>query len=369
MNLLCQMIDPKLATVLLSDFGATMRLQAKDTDNCVVDGHAIIDVWYHLTNHRLVNYVNETGEMDTHKLVDCHVTQYIGATRSKGKSHNWIFHGRAFMDQIMQNEETREKQYDANDDELVFTYFMITDGSPYQYWCQFNIFNQIRICCEKCPNKIRVVHLVAAKYGFKGAWDADGGRSKAKLKKLEDINIRSPRSSTAFENLAKHMTKTKCNMPIDSWIESRDKRIIRKTPFTMDSRTYKYIADTQDKYNELVQKFADDRSIHILYLDREEEKKFGDPGARSLHGSKSHYQFSGPTEHCAEGTETDAPQYRVTMTKRVCACIPCRNGNNLDVLCLHIDDVGPQEMRLLQCTEYYQWPPPQPNPGQNVGGG
>ena len=48
----------------------------------------------------------------------------------------------------------------------------------------------------------------------------------------------------------------------------------------------------------------------------------------------------------------------------------CRNGNNLDVLCLHIDDVGPQEMRLLQCTEYYQqWPPPQPNPGQNVGGG
>ena len=88
------------------------------------------------------------------------------------------------------------------------------------------MLGSVRICCEKCPNKIRVVHLVAAKYGFKGAWDADGGRSKAKLKKLEDINIWSPRSSTAFENLAKHMTKTKYNMPIDSLIESRDKRII-----------------------------------------------------------------------------------------------------------------------------------------------
>lgn len=94
------------------------------------------------------------------------------------------------MDQIMQNEETREKQYDANDDELVFTYFMITDGSPYQYWCRFNIFNQIRICCEKCPNKIRVVHLVAAKYGFKGAWDADGGDLRQSLRNWKTSTFR-----------------------------------------------------------------------------------------------------------------------------------------------------------------------------------
>ena len=139
--------------------------------------------------------------------MDCDVSQFIGGSESKGKSNDWIYHNACFKDEIKRNEDVREVQYDADGIEMVFTYYIATDACPTQYRCRQNFLMAARICVEMFPNKIRVVHFIATKFGFKGAWDGDGGRSKIQLRRAETKSIRSPNALTAFKYLFDTMTR------------------------------------------------------------------------------------------------------------------------------------------------------------------
>lgn len=213
-NLLQQMIDPKHFASYFTDFGATMDLRSNATDNCSVDGHAVLAVFYKFSKQRLVDYINDNGEGDVHILVDCDVSQFIGGSESKGKSNDWIYHNACFKDEIKRNEDVREVQYDADGIEMVFTYYIATDACPTQYRCRQNFLMAARICVEMFPNKIRVVHFIATKFGFKGAWDGDGGRSKIQLRRAETKSIRSPNALTAFKYLFDTMTRGTLGMMI-----------------------------------------------------------------------------------------------------------------------------------------------------------
>jgi len=252
-------------------------------------------------------------------------SQYISGTKSRGKSHDWKFHGKGLEDVIREHEGSREVQFDTNGNESVYTSFVITDVCASHYRCLQNFLNQTRICCKIFPNKIRIVHLIAAKYAFKGPWDADGGRSKTKLKNEETKWNRSPDSFTAFLTLVKTVTKTKCDLPIEDWIHDRDSRIIRKTPMMMVQRRYRYICNRRDEYDRSAHEYADDSTVNIIFLDRDRATRPSDPG-KAISGTNKHYQFHLPYEHERASTETQALLYKLFTTESVCACIRCRVG-------------------------------------------
>lgn len=344
MKILVQMIDPKLATTIATDFGATANLSANEADNSTIDGHAILAIFYHFLNQRTVEFLNENGDRDYHKLVQTMVTQYIGQTISRGKSHDWKFHGCGLFDLIKENEITRVIQYDdrrnANGErvreEKCFTYFIITDGCASQYKCRQNFLNETRICCEKIPNKIQIIHLIATKYGFKGPWDADGGRSKSRLRSEEIKGNRSPDAFSAFATLFNTMTKSECRLPIETFVQDMDPRIIQKTPMMMDSRRYRYICDDLVEYNNLVAKHAG-TGMRILHLDRDLSTERSDPGTAMV-GTKVCYQFHLPWKCTEPSTAVKAPVYECILTKRCCACLNCRKG--LYARCVNRADNG-----------------------------
>ena len=348
-DVLAQNIDPRYAISIFTDFGATADLYANAKDNSTINGHAIIDIFYILSDQKDVEYTNENGDSDVHRLTKCKIRQFIGGTNSKGKSHDWKFHGRALLDIIEEHERTREVEKDDEGAELLFTYFTITDASPSQYRCRQNFMQEIQITVEKFPTrKIRIIHMFAVKYGFKGPWDADGGRSKARLRKEEQKGNRSPNSISAYFTLMETMTKTKPNIPVEKWVENKDKRIVRKTPMMMDERKFVYISDDKNEYMKLVLENASNQNVKVLYLDRNLLSKTADPGS-AVKDTMSHYNFILPFTSTGRAPNGQ-PLYHLEISERLCACKHCRKGAPL--ACTHQEYRGPLKPRKMRAKVF-----------------
>lgn len=344
------MLDPKHGMAIFTDFAATTNLSADKSDNSAVDGHAIIAVFFTYNNQRHVFYMNYNGEGDYHIVTKCSVTQFIGGTESKGKSNDWVFHNRCLEELIRKNEESREVQFDADGNELVYTYFVCTDGCPNQYKCRQNFLSAAKQCCERFPNKIRIVCMIATKYGFKGPWDGDGGSSKSRLADEELKKNRSPDALAAFKTLKDTMTVVSCDLPVEEWIENKDMRIIRKAPSVIDERQYKFVTHRRPLYDAL--KAAGDKySDSVFFLERNPDILLQSTPKTALKGTKKHYQFRTPTEAMATPTANEPPAYEVVMTKYPCACLKCRTGD-FDG-CLYLADMGPLEKRKVKSQVNY----------------
>jgi len=345
------MLDPKHGMSIFTNFAATTNLSADKSDNSAVDGHAIIAVFFTYNNQRHVFYMNSNGEGDYHIVTKCSVTQFIGGTESRGKSNDWVFHNRCLEELIPKNEESREGQFDADGNELVYTYFVCTDGCPNQYKCQHKFLSAAKQCCERFPNKIRIVCMIATKYGFEGPWDGDGGSSKSRLANEELKKKRLPDALAAFKTLKDTMTMVSCDLPVQEWIENEDRRIIRKAPSVMDERQYKFVTHRRPLYDSL-KADGDKYSNSVFFLER-------NPGIllhqstpkTALKGTKKHYQFRTPTEAMATPTANELPAYEIVMTKYPCACLKCRTGD-FDG-CLYLADMGPLEKRKVMSQVNY----------------
>lgn len=71
--------------LLLTNFSAQMDLRASETDNCSVDGHAVLDIFVAKYSRRVVLVDDKDGETHEHIIVECEVWYIVGDTYSKGK--------------------------------------------------------------------------------------------------------------------------------------------------------------------------------------------------------------------------------------------------------------------------------------------
>ena len=121
----------------------------------------------------------------------------------------------------------------------------------------------------------------------------------------------------------------------------------------MDSRIYKYVTCNKVEYDTLIGA-NDEYSNSIIYLERDKAVTDRSNPRLAIVGTNSNYQFRMPTECCTPSTAEESPIYEVAITKKVCACLECRNGNFQT--CLHRDDIGAPVVGKVCGREYYQWP-------------
>ena len=100
----------KNTRVILTDFSASLDLRARMTDNCSVDNHAVLDIFFCLSNFRQVQLQN--GKI--HDVCDTNVYCFFRSSMSSGKKNDHIFHI-ACLDYIMKlnDEQRRQNESDA----------------------------------------------------------------------------------------------------------------------------------------------------------------------------------------------------------------------------------------------------------------
>jgi len=86
-----EMGDADMHRVICTDFGATLDLSAAEKDNCSVDNHAVLAIYFVLSNWRTVKYKKEDSEYDETIICDCDKWLFFGDTISKGKKNDHIF--------------------------------------------------------------------------------------------------------------------------------------------------------------------------------------------------------------------------------------------------------------------------------------
>ena len=78
---------------IFTDLGVTLDLKATETDNSIIDNHAVICIFFVLTNWRPVDFYNTSKErMDETIINDCDKWIVFGDTLSKGKKNENVFH-------------------------------------------------------------------------------------------------------------------------------------------------------------------------------------------------------------------------------------------------------------------------------------
>ena len=66
-----QMSNPDKHRIICTDFGATLDLAAAEKDNCSVDNHAVLAIYFVLSNWRAVKYEKEEDKYDETIINDC----------------------------------------------------------------------------------------------------------------------------------------------------------------------------------------------------------------------------------------------------------------------------------------------------------
>ena len=90
------MSDGDTTQIICYDFGATLDLMSAEKDNSSVNNHAVICILLVNFNFRTVKFKRKgpNGQMiDDETIVsDCEKWIFVGATMSKGKKNDHIFH-------------------------------------------------------------------------------------------------------------------------------------------------------------------------------------------------------------------------------------------------------------------------------------
>ena len=200
-----EMIDPTESMTIATDFSATMNMESSLKDNSNIPKHAVLAVYFAYSGHKKVRYKKKNGNgTGIHLSVFTEVFQFFGDCKSKGKMHDHAYHIQCLLKIILENENRRKvKMRDGV--HVPFVYYIETDNCPGQYKCRHN-FVFIASICNDYLNKIfpgrnvRIEHVFAQKYRFKGVWDGEGKVTKKMLRDSELSNVRTYDATSAYLN-------------------------------------------------------------------------------------------------------------------------------------------------------------------------
>ena len=85
-----QMSNPDKHCIICTDFGATLDLTAAEKDNCSVDNHSVLAIYFVLSNWRAVKYKKEEDKYNETIINDCNKWLFFGDTISKGKKRSRV---------------------------------------------------------------------------------------------------------------------------------------------------------------------------------------------------------------------------------------------------------------------------------------
>jgi len=87
-------VERKVATLdtrellILTNFSATPELITKEVGNCHKAEHCVINILVVLDDPRMVQVINEDGEITEKQINSCTYWAFLGPTHGKGKKNN-----------------------------------------------------------------------------------------------------------------------------------------------------------------------------------------------------------------------------------------------------------------------------------------
>lgn len=296
--------------LVFTDFAATLDLRAGETDNCSVDGHAVVDNFVVLHSPRNVSVEKEPGTVVTHRINECEVWHMFGDSRSKGKKNDHVFHN-ASLDMIV-------KYYNQTLGQQINTVTVWTDNCPNQYKCKQNF---LKIATFALRSKgIVLRHRFAQKYHFKGVWDGAGKVVKDHIRNEENsMRKRYATAKDCFENLRGGILETRVCESRDRWLElerDRSSKLLGRKPFTHTRRHFGFATDKEDEWRDLCERY---QGAPIAFTDRDNV-----PTMKTIEGTR--------TLHSVEGSRFVRVQkgeweHRLTIASMPCHCTHCRNDS------------------------------------------
>ena len=289
-----------------TDFSAQMDLEPNKKDNCHVNTHATLAVYYVITNQRLV----ELKSGDLIEYVNTEVWYAIGGTQEKGKKNDVVFH-KAVLDHILRHYTSK--------DPLLKKVRVWTDNCAGQYKCRQNFFY-----VSKLPyvheNIEEAEHCFAQVYGFKGPWDAAGKVVKSKIRNLErEQKNRVPDAFTVYKLISNYFDEKLPNgLNWENLVKEGSEALRKKTEFTAVKRMACFVTDDEDEFDKLKLEGYD----NIIFTNRSESGRYEDTTVYDG-TSKIHHVFTGAVQNRKQIPERG---YKLCLRKYPCFCSKCRNN-------------------------------------------
>jgi len=314
------MSNPLHTRVICTDFGATLDLSAIEKDNSSVDNHAVICIFFVLTNWRRVPFrKTENNTMDEAIVSDCDKWIILGDTISKGKKNDHVFHNACLTYIIKNGDAARESLGQSK----ILNNIVHTDNCPTQYKCQQNFWH---VAAAADTIDARIIHKFASKYRFKGSWDATGKIVKSCILKNELKMNRCANAYDCYINLKRdlsHDGKEKNKQKWLEWEEKGDERILEKTQLTSNRTLIGFGTEHKDEYDRLVTSGLD----HIIYTDRASV-----PNMKAVAGTRKLFQLQGDLKSVSGG------EWSLHTSSLQCACPPCRSNPASFDLCIYKEE-------------------------------
>ena len=315
--------------VICTDFGATLDLSAVEKDNCSVDNHAVICIFFIVYNWRVTDFIDD-GNLNQVIINDCDKWIWFGDTMSKGKKNDHIFHN-ACLEHIITfyDKERSEKNLPSIKINIVHT-----DNCPTQYKCRQN-FWKVATHCNHHSGAI-LIHKFAQKYRFKGSWDATGKHVKYAILKNEMKFDRCHDAKACYYKLKRDMTRhghEKEKIKWREWEQAKDKRIVGKTTFKTNRTFVGLAVESMDEVTHM----RNAGEEHIVFTDR-----VNIPNTKVVPGTQMIYQVMGEKNVRNDGG------FNLHTSQLQCSCKECRQDpTNIDS-CLYKNKRREQATHILR---------------------
>ena len=315
-----EMCNPDKHRVICTDFGATLDLSAAEKDNCSVNNHAVIAIYFVLSNWRTVEYKKSEEEYDKAIMNDCDKWLFFGDTISRGKKNDHVFHNSCLTHIIQFHNDERTKQGKGK----IPINIVHTDNCAPQYKCRQNFLHIAKACDTRDGS---VVHKFAQKYRFKGSWDATGKLIKQAINRLELSNVRLPDAKTCYFKLRDELGKDGSDpqtLKLLEYKKSGDKRMLKNTMLTSQRTFIGLGVESKEEFSDLT---TDRSNKHIVFTDRENV-----PHMKTISGTQNFFQVQGSNEKRPDGS------YNLDTFKLQCSCTNCLDNPQNVELCLYLQD-------------------------------
>lgn len=295
--------------IILTDFSATLDLRARMSDNCSVDNHAVLDIYFVLMNFRTVT-LKDGSKI---QICDTSVFCFFVCSISAGKKNDHVFHV-ACQEYIM---ELTDVRYTKNSVKMFKRTINWTDNCPTQYKCRQN-FIFIATHPRRNP-ETELIHKFAEKFQFKGSWDGIGKNVK---KFLWDCEMGNKRCGNAFACYDRCRKDFPTNNPKKwkQYEQDGDLKLMQKNPFCYDTIEFGFVVESMAHYNQL----KEQGHKHVVYTNR---KEIGDDVA-PVEDTNNFFQVNS-AKTLVDPQSDSFPLYSYTLP---CSCSDCRFGDDCTFL-------------------------------------
>jgi len=191
---------------------------------------------------------------------------FFGESMSKGKKNDHVFHS-ACLDYLIKFYAKKREEEGLPEIKVNIVW---TDQCPNQYKCRQNFYN-VSTFAQRHDSRSTIIHKFAAKYRFKGSWDAYGKIIKERIKNNE---LKYDRCATAWDcyvKLRKQLSKNDShedNQKYKMYEETGDERVLLNTTFKAKATYFGYATEDKGDYDS----FSDNTDYdHIVFTDRSNE--------------------------------------------------------------------------------------------------